>query len=392
MSNTIDADLYPHLYSRIYQVARKQTGFIGAVNSNFAPDPVDVNSMGKSKTFVKVPVAGAGSASDFTPAQVATVGGDTTDTEISVQITKSRKVAWHQTVSERKSLDVGGSGNSRTLWLQKFENAAETLMDEVEGEIAGDIYKEASRARGVAGTVPFASDLSPLSAVKRELDDNGCPVADRSFVMSPAASENFMNLNIVQAANAAGSTDFLRNGVLLNHLDFDMRISRSISAVTKGTATGFDSNGGDAVGATTLTMDGSDAGTILAGDVVTFVGDTNKYVVANTSQSLSGNATGDIVINKPGLKETLVTTVEGTLGANFTPNIAVQRDGYVLATRPPMIEANSTVKSVTQVMDAKSGLTFSLVELEGYGLITWEVHLAWGKKGIQPNFIINYLG
>jgi len=392
MANTIDVDLYPHLYSRIYQVARKQTGFIGAVNSNFAPEMVDVNSMGKSKTYVKVPIAGAGTAADFTPAQTATIGGNTTDTEISVQITKSRKVAWHQTVAERKSLDVGGSGNARTLWLQKFESSAETLMDEVELEIAGDIYKEASRARGVAGTTPFASDLSPLTACKRELDDNGCPQSGRSFVMSSASSENFMNLNIVQAANAAGSTDFLRNGVLLNHLDFDMRISRSISAVTKGTATGFDANGGEPVGEVTIVCDGSDSGTILAGDIVTWVGDTNKYVVANTTQSLSASATGNIVINKPGMKVTLADTVEGTLGGNFTPNIALQRDGYVLATRPPMIEENNTVKSVTQVMDAKSGLTFSLVELDGYGLITWEVHLCWGKAGIQPNFIVNYLG
>jgi len=265
-------------------------------------------------------------------------------------------------------------------------------MDEVESDIATDIYKEASRARGVAGTTPFASDLSPLAACKRELEDNGCPKMDRSFVMSPAAYENLMNLNILQAANAAGGTDFLRNGVILNHLGFDLRVSREIAAVTKGTATGFDSNGGEPIGETTIVCDGSDSGTVLAGDIVTWAGDTNKYVVANTTQSLSGSATGNIVINKPGLKETLATTTEGTIGANFTPNIAMQKNGYVLATRPPAIEASSVVDSVRQIADPVSGLTFTLVEMSGYGLVTWEMHLAWGFKGIQPNFIINYLG
>jgi len=391
MANTIDADLYPHLYSAVYKVARNTPGFIGAVNANFEGEAVSVDKMGKSMTYVKVPIAGKGSADDYTPAQTTTVGGNTTDTEVDVQITKSRMVPWHVADAEFESMGLG-SDNAKTLFLQKAQNAMQDLMIELEGELATDIPKWASRARGTAGVTPFASDLSPLAACKRELDDNGAPDINRSFVMSSGAQENFLNLGIVQQADKAGSASQLRTGVMLQHLGFDCRVSTQLDAVTKGTATGYDAAGGESVGETTIAVDGSNSGTLLAGDVVTFAGDTNKYILADATQSASGAADGNIVINEPGLKATLADTIEGTTGADFTPNIAIQRDAYVVAVRPPIIKVNGYIKSVTPLADPISGLTFTLVEIPGDGLTTYRVHLAWGYDGINARFIMNYLG
>jgi len=209
--------------------------------------------------------------------------------------------------------------------------------------------------------------------------------------MNAAASENFMNLAIVQQANTAGSTDFLRQGVLLDHLGFKVRVSREIAAHTKGTATGFDANGGEPIDEVTIVCDGSSSGTVLAGDVVTWAGDDNKYVVADTTQSLSGSATGNIVINKPGLRETLATTVEGTIGASYTPNIALHPDGYALVVRPPAIKATPILRTMV-VQDPVSGLPFTICECLGDGLTTWRVHAAWGYTGVNPNFIVTYMG
>jgi hypothetical protein len=394
MANTIDADLYPHLYAASYKVARNITGCIPAVNHNFADQDggrtIDVSQMGEDKTYVKVPIAGAGTAADYTPAQSPAVGADSTDTEVSVQITKSRKVSFHQTVGERESLNAGGNDNAVILFRQKIADAMNQLVNEVETDIATDIKKYASRARGVAGTAPFASDLSALTAVKRELDDNGAPDDGmRSFVMNSAAYENFMNLAIVQQANVADSSAFLRQGVLLDHLNFAMRYSPKLATHTKGTATGFDANGGEPVGEETIAVNGSDSGTILAGDIVTWVGDTNKYAVI--SASASGAATGNIVIGEPGMKATLADTVEGTIGANYTPNYAIHKNSYVLAMRAPHIESNNLVFT-TQVTDPVSGLTFTIVEAPGDGLTTWRVQLAWGFKGINQAFNVIYLG
>jgi len=393
MVNTIDAALYPELYKRAYKVARKQYGILGGVQVNFGSDSVNIDKAGENKTYITIPVAGAPTNRSFTAAQVATVGANSIHTKIQLQITKSEVESWHQTDDEVAAMGIGGSDTVKDIFMQEVELAMDALMDLVSEDVVTDVPKWASYARGVAGTTPFAADLTPLTAMWRELNENGAPEMDRSFIMDHAASENFMNLSIVQQANVAGSVDALRKGIFLPHIGFRLAVDTNIDAVTKGTATGYDSDGGDAIGDTTLTMDGSSTGTVLAGDIVTFAGDATKYVCADTAQSLSGGAAGDIVINKPGLKATLATTVEGTTGASFTPNIAIQKNGYVVALRPPSISANSTtVKSVTPITDASTGLTFYLVELPGYGLTTWELHLAWGFTGINPAFITLYLG
>ena len=393
MVNTINAVLYPKMFSAVYEVARKQAGFIGAVNFNFAGDPVAIAKAGEDKTVIEVPVAGVGTIEDYTAAQVATVGANLIHTKVSVQVTESKDVPWHTTDDETEALSAEGQNNAQTLFLQNIASAMGIIMDAIEVDIADDIYKECSRARSVAGTTPFATDLGALTAVKRVFRDNGVPEQMRSYVMNSAAEENASNLNILQAADASGSPDFLRNGVFGRHLGFDLRVSGGIDGeITKGTATGFDSDGGSAIGDTTLAMNGSDAGTVLAGDIVTFAGDTNKYVVANVAQTLSGNATGNIVINEPGLKETLAADTEGTIGASFTPNIGIYKNGYVLAVRPPAIKANGYIKAVTPIADPESGLTFFLVEIPGDGLTTWRLHAAWGKKGLNSNFVVNSLG
>lgn len=396
MANTIDSELYPNIFAAVYGVARKQQGFITSVSTNFMGTPYAMEA-GEDKNYITIPIAGAGTAGDYTPAQTTTVGGNTTDTKIQVQITENRYVPFHQTADERRALNVAGNDTARVLFQQKIQRAMETLCDELETDIAGDIYKWASRARGIAGTTPFASDLSPLTACLRELDDNGAPSGDRFFIMNPAASENFMNLAIVQQANVAASDSFLRQGVLLDHIGFGVKVSRSIAAHTKGTMTGGDCTAVEPVGETTIAIDGTNSGTILAGDVITrgveggSSADANKYVVADTTQSASGAASGNIVINDPGLKVATTATDEWTIGSNYTPNMAFQRDGYAVVVRPPAIDPTPILRTMV-VQDPVSGLPFTICECLGDGLTTWRVHLAWGYTGVNSNFIVTYMG
>ncbi len=389
MTNTIDASLYPLIYEAAYKVARKQVGFIPSVNFNFDSDPM-VLKAGEDKNYITIPIAGAGSYGAYTPAQTTTVGGNSTDTMIQVQITENNMYTFHMTADEEMSLNAGAA-NAQTLFRQRMQKAMERLTKEIEADVAGDIYKWSSRAGGVAGTTPFASSLAPLTACLRMLQDNGAPEDELSFVMNAAASENFMNLAIVQQANTAGSTSFLRQGTLLEHLGFNVRVSREISSHTKGTATGYDNVGGSSIGDVTIAVDGSNGGTILAGDVITWAGDANKYVVADTTQSASGAADGNIVINKPGMIETITATVEGTTGGTYTPNIALSRDGYALVVRPPAIKATPILRTMV-VQDSVSGLPFTICECLGDGLTTWRVHAAWGYTGVNPNFIATYMG
>ena len=68
-------------------------------------------------------------------------------------------------------------------------------------------------------------------------------------------------------------------------------------------------------------------GTILAGDVVTFAGDSNKYVVAT---AFSG---GSFTINAPGLRAALADNTAITVGNTAAQNVAFDRNSILLATR-----------------------------------------------------------
>ena len=388
MANTIAAALYPNIYAAAFKAARKQVGFISSVTTDFDGAPL-AQRAGEDKNYITVPVAGAGTYGAYTPAQVTTVGGNSTDTSIQVQITENNMVAFHLTADEKRSLDAGAD-NAKTLFEQKMAMAMETLCDYIEEDIAEDIKSWSSRARGTAGVTPFASDLSALTAAMRELDDNGAPSGDRFFIMDAAASEKFMNLAIVQQANVAASSEFLRQGTLLNHLGFGVKVSRKIAAHTKGTATLYDIVGAPAVGAVTLTVDGCDAGTMLAGDVVAFaVTDPANYVVRSCVGS--GAAVTSIVINKPGLKVLGVATTEGVTGASYTPNIAMSRSGYILVVRPPAIDPTPILRTMV-VRDSVSGLPFTICECLGDGLTTWRVHAAWGYTGVNGSSIVTIMG
>jgi hypothetical protein len=52
--------------------------------------------------------------------------------------------------------------------------------------------------------------------------------------------------------------------------------------------------------------------------------------------------------------------------------------------------ANPVIKQMT-VSDGK-GLTYLFVEIAQYGQITWEMHLAWGFKVVQPEHVAVLIG
>src|SRR3954471_22476303 len=97
MSNTLTT-LAPTLFSAAKEVAAEPFGVVSAVNTSF-----DDKGVAKGDN-VSVDVAPTRAASDFTPNNVAATGTDSTGAKIDVTITKSRKVDWHLTGEQIKSL------------------------------------------------------------------------------------------------------------------------------------------------------------------------------------------------------------------------------------------------------------------------------------------------
>lgn len=378
MANTLTA-LEPILFSAAQEVSAEPFGAVDAINTNFDSRGVAIGDA------VKVPVAPTRAATDFVPGVAAAQGADAVASEVTVEITKSRKTTMYLTGEQIRSLDNGATSAE---WIrQMVAQMMRTLRNEAEADCVNAIKVGASRASGTAGANPFASALTPLADVRKILRDNGAPMADLQFVGDTTSEANLLKLGVVLDAGIAGSDEERRSGILRRQYGFNMRTSGGIELHTKGTANAaYDTNLTATLnpGATSIAVD-TGAGTILAGDVITFAGDTNQYVV-NTGIT----APGTLAIGRPGLRRTLADGVDLTLGNSYTPNLAFERSAVVGVMRPPVMPANPTI-SQTLISDGM-GMTYLLLDIAQYGQRTWELHLAWGFKAVQPEHIAILLG
>lgn len=386
MANTL-TDLAPVLYSAAVEVSQEPVGFLDGINLNFDDKGAAVGDT------IRLPLAPAAAATDYTAAMVTTDGTDKIADSVDVTISKSVQTSWHLTGEQIRSLENSASDKE---WVRQLvAQGMRTLKNEAEAACADAAYKGASRAWGTVATTPFASDINDIAAVRKILRDNGAPMADLQLVMDTAASYNLQKLAIYQQAQAAGSDAERRNGIFGKQFGFSMRESGSVDYHTAGTAsTGMDTDAIEPLGETELTMTGADSGTVLAGDIIENTTqkaagtDTNKYIVK--SATVSGAATGNVIINTPGLQFASVAGDEWNLGGSYRANVAFERSAIVGAMRIPLIPDNANIKQIP--ISAGNGMTFLLCEIIGDGMITWRLHLAYGFKVIQPEHVAILLG
>jgi hypothetical protein len=376
MANTL-TNLTPDLYEALDTVSRELVGMIPAVT-------LDANAERAAKgQTIRSAVAPSSAAADITPAQKAPDTGDQIITNKTLSISKSRGVAIRYNGEEQRGLNTGPGYNS--ILQNQFAQAMRTLTNEVETDLTA-LYAQASNAYGTPGTTPFgtAGDFSDASFALKLLKDNGAPLTGNQLVVSSAAGASMLGLQ--SRVDVQGNDSLLRQGVMLSTAGMDIRESAQINAHTKGTGASYVTNGTFAVGDTAIDINGG-SGTILAGDVITFAGDANKYVVT------SALATGTVTIAAPGLKVALADGVAVTVGNTYAANMAFNRDAIVLVTRAPARPVEGDLAEDVMLMtDPRSGITFEVSMYKEYRQVHFEVALAWGVAAIKPEHMAVLLG
>lgn len=378
MANTL-TNLIPDIYAALDVVSRELVGFIPAVSRDSRADQVALNQTLRS---IAAPANSAGG--NVTPAMSLPSAADQTIANKDVTISKSRYFPFSWTGEEQKSVDAGPG--FLTIQQDQIAQAIRAAVNEIEADLGAAAYKGASRAYGSAGTAPFGSDLSDPANLKKILDDNGAPQSDRHLVIDTTAGVKLRTLSQLTKANEAGDTALVRRGTLLDLHGFMIRESAQVAAHTKGTGSGYVVNGSHAIGVTTIAAK-TGSNTIVAGDVVVFQNDTNKYVVTT---DLSG---GSFTIGAPGLKVAHVDGETITIQNNFTGNVAFTRNAVLLATRLPAVpkEGDLALDHLV-VTDPISGMVFDFAAYPGYRMIVYHVSIAWGVKVIKPEHVAILLG
>ena len=382
-ANTLTGQIN-NIYEALDIVSREMIGFIPAVSKNSSAE------MAAKDQTIRIPVAPATSLTLISPANVSPDTGEQTIGYTDMTISKAYMAPVKWNGEEQKSLE-GRTGN---IMRDQFAQAFRALSNQVETDLAS-LYKYASRAYGTSATTPFGSSLDDAAQIKKILDDNGCPDDGmRSLIINTAAGVKLRGQAGLTANYAAGTTETLRRGVLLPIFGMDIRESAQVAAHTKGTATGFDCTAAEPVSEVTIACDGSNSGTILAGDVVTntTLADGIKYVVYSGS-TLTGAASGNFIINEPGLVAATTIADEWTTQGSYRANLAFHKSAIQLITRAPLMpEGGDAADDVMIVTDPVSGISFQIALYRQYRQVHFEVGLAWGYAAIKPEHMAILLG
>jgi len=383
MPNTL-TNLIPSAYRALNVVSRELVGFIPSVQL----DPsAEMLAVGQTIYIPQAPVNSAGK--DITPAMAFPTAAYQTIGSKSHSLTKQRAFPFSWQNEERKALDAGPGYLS--INEQQIAQAIRACVNEMEVDIAVAAKNGASRAFGAtAGTAPVLTDWAQA---KKILDDNGAPSTDRTSVFDTTAGVSLRSTSNLYKVNEAGDGgSLLRQGLLGNLFGFNLRESAQIQTTTKGTASSATTdNAGYAVGATVLTLASAGTGTILAGDIITFAGDSNKYVVASGDADVSTG--GTITLAEPGLRVAMSAATKAiTVFGTSARNTAFSRNAILLSTRLPASVQGDLATDRQVITDPVSGISFELSMYPGDRMVHYEVAACWGVTVIKPEHLAIIVG
>lgn len=383
MSTTL-TNLIPELYANLDVVSRELVGMVPAVTLDAVASRAAVGQTVRSF------VAPSATVGDITPAVTPPDDGNQTIGNITLSITKARRAPFRWTGEQELSVAGGhGAGPMRNAQIQQ---AFRAIANEIETDLCA-LWSSAGGASGAGGTVPFATanDYTAASYARKALIDRGSPNSDLHLIINTTAGANIRGKQA--AAADAGTDSILRQGVLLDINGMMVRESAQIASHTKGTASGATTNtAGYAKGATTITLASAGTGTIVAGDIITFAGDTNQYVVATGDSDVSNG--GTVVLNAPGLLQAIPASATAiTVVASGVRNLAFTRSAVVLAQRLPALpDGGDLAIDRTTIVDPRSGLAFEVAMYPQYRQMQYEVSCAWGVKVVKAEHLAVLIG
>lgn len=367
--------LIPTIREALHTVSREMVGILPAVWKNPQGKALERASVGQSITF---PITPKATLEDGTAGQLPADSGNQTITPATISITRDKvaPVLWNG--EQSNSLKRGDRGTFDPILADQFMEGFRAITNLLESDLAG-LYTKLSRSSGAAGTLPFgtAGNLGDFAESLKILKKNGSPQSDLHMVLGHDSAANLLTKQATLfQVNTSGTNTMLRQGDLGMVQKFAIGESGQISGHIKGTGTLYTSTtAGFAIGTTEIPLI-TGSGTVLAGDTITFAGDSNKYIVVEGVA-----APGTITIGGPGLLVALAASaVALTIGATSNEqNMFFDRHAIVLITRPPKLPTQGdSAMDRTMVVDPISGLAFEISAYKQYRQIKFEIALVWG--------------
>ena len=317
------------------------------VNSNFE------NVASEKMATINVPVPSAIAIVQVSPSYVPP--DDVGVVPTSVPITLDQ---WWEAPFFMSDKDLMESING-TVPMQASE-AIKTIANKIDAALLAlseNVYGWA----GSAAVTPFASDVSEITEARKTLNTQLAPLDDRRFVINADAEANALGLRAFQDMSFSGSAQGIVEGKLNRKLGFDWYMDQNVPTHTCGTvATSWIAKTGtsQALGLKAIVTTTGGTAAMLKGDIITFSGHTQTYVLTAAASRSGG---GDMTIYvEPGLKLALAGDETITIKGTHAVNLAFHRDAFAFVSRPLADNADGLGNIIQSAIDPVSGLALRL--------------------------------
>lgn len=248
---------------------------------------------------------------------------------------------------------------------------------------------------GVAGTAPFGVGISDYTDARQQADAQLMPQdpEDCFVILDSFAKANALNYGPITNMSWRGDQDAFRRGEIGMVLGATWDMSQNVPLHTSGTAAGATTDAtGYAVGLKTITLASAGTGSILVGDIITFAGDSQTYVVTAGDASVAGGGT---VSFEPGLKVAIPAGATAiTLKASHRMNLLIHKQAISFAMAPLLEGAQVAGVPVAQAVaiDEKSGLSLRLEVTRQHRQYQWAFDALYGASVIRREFGVRIAG
>ena len=384
MANSF-ANVLPVLVARSLMALREQALITRLVNRDFDTIP---QGQGDSVT-VTLPTPKT--VSDVVPSATPIVGQDSTPSKVSIQLSQWKKV--NMVITDK---EVGMITNG--VIPSELSEMVKALANFVNSWFYSQYVKFYGMA-GTPGTIAFnAGTTADAISARRLLGKQLAPNDPRYIILDPEAEAKALAVSDIVRADARGDGSAITTGRIARTLGFewfmDQLIPRHAStALTAGACT---VNGAQAVGAgstdngrtgTVSINKLTNAANLVVGDILTFAGDTQQYVVRTAVTLAVGNTTVDIA---PALRTAKSGAEAVTLAASHTVNLAFHRDAIMFASRP--LTSLSGNREFLSIPDPQTGIVLRGELVPQHKQTVFELDILFGGEVVRPEFGVRIAG
>jgi hypothetical protein len=354
------------------------------VNRDFDPMPV-----GKGQT-ISVTYPTSYVAKPVTPGAAPVAGDDATPSLAPLTLDQWWDVSTNITDKDLAAIQSG-----------IFDAEKDAMVVALVEKINSSIYSctdQFYNVAGTAGTNPFATDEQPLLDAIEILDTARTSSANRIAILTAAAKAKALKIDNVTRYDARGDGAAKITGVLGNAYGVDLMMDQLVGTHTStplsaGAAT---VNGAQAVGqgstdngrtGTVSIAKATNAAPLVAGDILTFSGDSQTYVVTAAVNLAVGNTTVSIA---PALTTAKTGGETVTLTAAHKAMPVMVPEAITFASR--LVSSLEDVGHIAQMADPQTGLAITVEIQRQHYQSKLAVSCQWGVKSFRPEWGVRLLG